>query len=265
MNKKKLLMFGIVGFFAVALVTAGLLQYYGKINQEVSVEQAVILEGCEGNICVENVVNGWTGDAFLSNVYTLKNLADTTREVMLTTAYPTEDEGEIETTYLEIVTPSADEEGDVDLVTPSTNVNNSGLGWAHFNKLDVNANSIELEFVSTRTFQSCFEYRIDGDTSAASGSNYNGDITDGLYPFFCEDDSTRIETLNANEFIEIRMVFGGEADERFNWTKIYVSGSPLTLPTTLDAVSSIDFVIVNKINDLSDGVDGTITTEVIPA
>ena len=80
-----------------------------------------------------------------------------------------------------------------------------------------------MQFISTRTFASCFEYRSDGDTSQASGDpNYNTDILDGLYPFFCENDSTRTQTISAIAYVEVRMVFGAETDERFDWTRFDV-------------------------------------------
>ncbi len=43
MNKKKLMTFGIVGLFAMIFVTAGLLTFYGQIEQDVTVEQAITL------------------------------------------------------------------------------------------------------------------------------------------------------------------------------------------------------------------------------
>ena len=45
MNKKKLMVFGIIGLFAVALVTAGLLNHYGLITWNTEIEQAVVLTG----------------------------------------------------------------------------------------------------------------------------------------------------------------------------------------------------------------------------
>ena len=42
---KKYLMFGVLGIFAVALVSAGLLTYYGVLTWDVKVEQAVVVSG----------------------------------------------------------------------------------------------------------------------------------------------------------------------------------------------------------------------------
>jgi hypothetical protein len=52
--------------------------------------------------------------------------------------------------------------------TPSTNDINRANGWAHVNQIAVGIGSTTLEFVSTRSFFSCFEYRTDGDTSQFS-------------------------------------------------------------------------------------------------
>lgn len=112
---------------------------------------------------------------------------------------------------------------DVNAVTPSTNDANRDLGWAHVNQLSVDIGSTELEFVSMRNFASCFEYRTDGDTSQViDPNNYNPNVTDGLYPFVCKFNSTSTMTIYANEYVEVRMVFGAETDERFDWTRFDV-------------------------------------------
>ena len=106
--------------------------------------------------------------------------------------------------------------------TPSTNDANRTLGWAHVNQLDVGIGYVTLEFVSTRAFASCFEVRSDGDTSQSTGANYNPAITDGLYPFYCVNNNTRVKTIFADGYVEVRMVFGAESDERFTWTRFEV-------------------------------------------
>ena len=114
---------------------------------------------------------------------------------------------------------------DVNAVTPSTNDLNKSKTptmWAHVNQLSIGPGTTDLEFVSMRSFYSCFEYRTDGDTSQVIGTNYNPDITDGLYPYYCQNNDSRTETISANEYVEVRMVFGGETDERFDWTRFDV-------------------------------------------
>jgi hypothetical protein len=114
----------------------------------------------------------------------------------------------------------------VNSVTPSTNDINRTNGWAHVNVVDVGPGYTELEFVSTRSFFSCFEYRTDGDTSEIlaenGGNNYNPDVTDGLYPYLCVNNNTATRTIYADEYVEVRMVFGAERDERFDWTRFDV-------------------------------------------
>jgi hypothetical protein len=122
----------------------------------------------------------------------------------------------------------------VNPVTPSTNDINRTNEWAHVNQLSMDIGTTDLEFVSTRSFYSCFEYRTDGDTSQmVDPTNPNGDITDGLYPYFCENNSSSTHTFNANEYVEVRMVFGAEGDERFDWTRFDVMTPPPTKAETL--------------------------------
>jgi hypothetical protein len=117
----------------------------------------------------------------------------------------------------------------VNEVTPSTNEINTANGWAHFvaqGPLDNSGGNVQIQFVSTRPFYSCFEYRSDGDTSQVltenGGANYNTDVTDGLYPYVCVNGNTATKTLYARHYVEIRMVFGAEQDERFDWTTVPV-------------------------------------------
>lgn len=121
---------------------------------------------------------------------------------------------------------------EVNAITPSTNDINRTNGWAHVNQLSASVGETELEFVSTRNFLSCFEYRTDGDTSQVIGVNYNPAVTDGLYPFFCQNNNSRTETISADEYVEVRMVFGAEGDERFDWTRFDVE-QPV-VPTDID-------------------------------
>jgi hypothetical protein len=110
--------------------------------------------------------------------------------------------------------------------TPSTNDANRALGWAHVNQVSIDVGSTTLEFVSTRGFYSCFEYRTDGDTSQLTGNpNPNPAIMDGLYPYTCVNNSSSPVTLAASSYVEVRMVFGAETDERFGWTKFFVLGA----------------------------------------
>ncbi len=115
--------------------------------------------------------------------------------------------------------------------TPSTNDNNEANGWAYVEQLTKNVGSTELKFTSTRNFMSCFEYRTDGDISQqlAEANQHTG--FDDLYPYFCQWDNSNIHTIHANEYVEVRMVFGAEGDERFDWTRFDVIPAPTPEPT----------------------------------
>jgi hypothetical protein len=118
----------------------------------------------------------------------------------------------------------------VSAITPSTNDINKTKGWAHVNQLSQNIGETRLQFVSTRPFSSCFEYRTDGDTSQKKvENNPNTAITDGLYPWICVDNTTTTKVIKANEYVEVRMVFGTRKEERFGWTRFDVLLRPGTV------------------------------------
>jgi hypothetical protein len=110
-------------------------------------------------------------------------------------------------------------------VTPSTNDGNRTNGWAHFNVVATNPGVVVIEFNNPRSFASCFEYRIDGVAPGAA-SNYNPAVTDGMWPFVCKNNSTEQRTFIVTSSLEIRMVFGAETDERFDWTSVEVIPPP---------------------------------------
>ncbi len=108
----------------------------------------------------------------------------------------------------------------------STNAQNVLNNWANVTQTAATDSSVTLKFTNPRGFASCFEYRSDGDTSqATSPNNYNPAATDGLYPFYCLNNSTRTQEIPASSYVEVRMVFDAEADERFDWTRF-----DLTIP-----------------------------------
>jgi hypothetical protein len=117
----------------------------------------------------------------------------------------------------------------VNSVFPSTNDANRLLGWAHVNQVSVADGTTTLRFISTRGFASCFEYRTDGDTSQRLGpSNWNPAVTDGLYPFRCVNNGTYEIPFDAEGYVEVRLAFGAEADERFDWTRFDLVHDPET-------------------------------------
>ena len=108
---------------------------------------------------------------------------------------------------------------EIKAVTPSTNDANLTKGWAHFNVVDLQVGEVTVDFISSRAFFSCFEYRIDEEPPTGA-ANPNTDVADGLWEFVCVNASTVPRTFTANTLVEIRMVFGAERDERFDWTPI---------------------------------------------
>lgn len=86
------------------------------------------------------------------------------------------------------------------------------------------ADSVTVELSAPNPWWACFEYRTDGDTSQSLGANYNSAYPD-LYPYWCLNNQTVQRTIPANEYVEIRMVFGSESDERFDWVRFDVAAS----------------------------------------
>jgi len=112
---------------------------------------------------------------------------------------------------------------EVNYVTPSTNELNKTKNWAFVEQISKGLGTTNLQFTSSRAFLSCFEYRTDGDTSQKiSETNPNIGVLDGKYRFFCQINNTRTVTIPAEEYVEVRMVFGAERDERFDWTRFDV-------------------------------------------
>ncbi|MFC1711177.1 hypothetical protein ACFLZ1_01180 [Patescibacteria group bacterium] len=136
---------------------------------------------------------------------------------------------------------------------PSTNDINRTNGWAHVNAIP-GIGEVALELVQPRAIFSCFEYRTDGDTSQVIDEEHFLEfygvvpVSEGLqqYPYDCLSTiSTLAKTIPANEYVEVRMIFGGEGDERFNWTRfdvLYPRTAVITAPTAgQDVYGMVDF------------------------
>jgi hypothetical protein len=121
--------------------------------------------------------------------------------------------------------------------TPSTNEINETNDWSHFEVLETRVGEVDVKFENPRGFVACFEYRSDDegpDYGDGNTDNFNPAIEDGLWDFVCVGTTPsgfsygnpRTVTLSALEYVEIRMVFGAEADERFDWTRVEVLPPP---------------------------------------
>jgi hypothetical protein len=146
----------------------------------------------------------------------------------------------------------------VDAVTPSTNDINRTNGWAHVDQLSQGVGTTDLQFTSTRAFWSCFEYRVDNEPNTVSGPNPNTNITDGRWTQVCVNNSQATRTIHANEFVDVRMVYGAETDERFDWTRFdvlpvpFVRSATITSPSDGEEVSgmvSFDATLIDKDGD----------------
>jgi hypothetical protein len=117
----------------------------------------------------------------------------------------------------------------VNSVFPSTNDANRSLGWAHVDQVSVADGAITLSFVNPRGLASCFEIRSDGNTSQRlAPTHFNQAVTDGLYPFVCLNNASRLRTVAAERYVEVRLAFGAEAEERFDWTRFDLILDPQT-------------------------------------
>src|SRR5690606_25707800 len=115
--------------------------------------------------------------------------------------------------------------------TPSTNDDNLVKGWTHFEVLNVTETTAEIRFTNPRNIFGCFEVRTKNQP-ASSATNPNTEILDGRWPAPpftttgsspCLKAQTETVILTGGiEYFEIRSVFGGEKDERFTWTRIYL-------------------------------------------
>jgi len=111
--KKKVLLVAGLSVLAICLVSAAILVYYGQINQNVNVQQAVVLSGdCDtlnNNVCTRELGTVYSPDTILSGVYTLTNKDPAKdREVNLSRTSCLPDCDGITTTYLELIPYSYD-------------------------------------------------------------------------------------------------------------------------------------------------------------
>ncbi len=130
-------------------------------------------------------------------------------------------------------------------VTPSTNDINKTKGWAHVNQVSQGVGTTDLKFVNTRAFFSCFEYRVDNESNTVDGANPNTLVTDGRWTQVCLNNSAQTKTIPANEYVDVRMVYGAESDERFDWTRFdvlpapFVRSAEITSPTINQVVQGL--------------------------
>jgi len=284
MNKKKLLLV-LLPLLTVALVSALVLTYYGAITQNVDVEQAVTLSGvgCTNNECDDTISETiYSGDTLISEVYTLTNLAGTSRDVNLGTTYnPGVASGEIVTTYLK----SVDYAYSADIAGVGVDVTDEGewLQW-NYTYSDVPTHTpkmtVEINYpngFAVTTFDDGHEgwYYYDTTIAEARFADYVG----GTYSDF-------VETTAVGNVLTVR-IKKSALDNEFKWhgyanldgVGVWINAGKtgngysdplfevslqeaLNLPYTLQGGEALDFVVSNYFN--TTGFDGTITTTVTP-
>ena len=278
---KKLLTFGVLGLFALALVTASVLIYYGQIHQTVSVEQAVVL-GCSENVCSEGI-NAIAGDTSFSNIYNLTNNANTPRNVNLVTTYPAGNADEITTSYTnevkelqlvrkQVVFGGTNWEFVGDQITVKYTVNGDKFMASVDPSVDTpeqyvliyyadNANRFNnvAKAINVNDVDASLPY--EGDANADS-ELYNYCNTEENY-FTCNGAKIWYVPLSAID--EDKNINWTRADEFYFETDLITYDSQNTNPLTVEGGETIQFIVAHSFNELSDGVSGTITTSVLPA
>lgn len=107
------------------------------------------------------------------------------------------------------------------------NEDNQTEGWAYVDVVNSDDGNVVLNFVSTKDFESCFEYRTDLDIAQTDEDNDSDDddtsITDSPYQYVCVNNSIQTVTLSGINYVEIRMVHSVENDEHIDWTRYEVN------------------------------------------
>ena len=75
---KKLMIFGIIGLFAMALVSAGLLIHYGQVQQDFNITSPITVDGI-----TTTSIDDYAGTSYNGDAITIKNLADFEVEVKI--------------------------------------------------------------------------------------------------------------------------------------------------------------------------------------
>jgi len=114
MNKKKILTFAVIGLFAMAAVTAGLVTYYGQSSHIIDVELPVIFTG----LASYDIGLGYSGGVYEGNELGMTNNADFAVLMQISDDTP----AGIETTY----------KGDLELTKKTVDFNSDN--WAVLGK-----------------------------------------------------------------------------------------------------------------------------------
>jgi len=97
---KKYLMFGVLGLFAMVLVTAGLIQYYGQVETTIEVTQPIQINGDVEHSSITGNVPCDAGETCPGEVITIENTGDNERTILITNNAV---EGEVEVSYVGVL------------------------------------------------------------------------------------------------------------------------------------------------------------------
>ncbi len=295
---KKFLMFGILGLFAVVMVSAGLVTYYGSIQQEVNVDQAVILE-CPLNSCSEGIVDMYSGDTLLSKVYTIINRAGSSRDVELESTLSVGIEpGEVITSYYKV--QDFDLYGqhygnnlDLELSEYDVKIIPSTYEVTYIVDFPEDATEVDVE-ISTENENYHVKYKgsdnsfyvhspsLGPEIDAETFEDFKeGSYADNVVTFTVEREVGYEQTFavhlmgtfsdigdfSVSSFMTPAFKTGEGGTYRNSGTAYHeiIDVNELVSPFTMLADSNFNFIVVNKISELSDGINnGIITTNVVP-
>ncbi len=117
---------------------------------------------------------------------------------------------------------------------------------------------VTLQFFNYAPGTACFEHRSDGESSQY-GNIYAHPVVSGdyYYYYFClPSQQTTIKTYSADEYVEIRLAFGGERDWDFDWTRFDVL--PVPIPPSVPILEyPIDDIAINDNTPLMQWSDST--------
>jgi hypothetical protein len=123
----------------------------------------------------------------------------------------------------------------------SPNDTNRSLGLAYFDTVPATGSAL-LVFTSTREgVRSCFEYRAESSMPLAGETHPDPSVTDGVYESVCVTNETKQATVEAGEYVEVRLALGDDPLEYFDWHRVVLAdeeSGPVVEPGRPGAVAA---------------------------
>ena len=238
--KSKLFLFAILPVFALMLVSAGIMAYYGKVKTTVNVEQPIVftVDGVvyTGQQASEEV-DCDAGDICLGeNPYRVTNNGNSDKEVTIT---PSGNIGNgVDVSYV----------GSELEVTQNSGQNEINEGLNHpYIKYVIDGDEVELTFVNPTNFFFKFDYRIDDEEGSEhqwseiviNGGELQGELIGDEYnPIPVNANSNITVTVTASK-LEVGLREGAENDWYLDW--IVFELPEITSPLNVPAGSYVEF------------------------